>query len=78
MVGRNLVKVQEYEMASRVQQEIEEVKVREEREKEHADNEVVELRLKTLRKQQEATISSLLQKVQKDRNDHLKQRQVET
>ena len=78
MAGRNLVKVQEYEMASRVQQEIEEVKVREEREKELADNEVVELRLKTLRKQQEATISSLLQKVQKDRNDHLKQRQVET
>lgn len=47
-----MVKIQEYELASRVQLEIEEMKVREEREKELADNDVVELRLKALRKQQ--------------------------
>ena len=43
-----------------------------------ADNDVIELRLKAFRKQQETTISTLLQKVQKDRNEHLKQRQSET
>jgi hypothetical protein len=39
---------------------------------------VVELRLKALRRQQESAVSTLLQKIQKDRNDHMKQRQAET
>ncbi len=39
---------------------------------------MIELRLKAFRKQQDAIISTLLQKIQKDRNDHLKQRQSET
>jgi hypothetical protein len=72
------VKLQEYEKAGQVQVEIEEVKGKELREKEVADQEKVELRLRSFRKQQEATISTLLQKIQKDRNDHIKQRQTET
>lgn len=72
------MKLQEYEKAGAVQVEIEEVRAKEVREKEVADLEVVELRLRAFRKQQEAALSTLLQKIQKDRNDHLKQRQAET
>jgi hypothetical protein len=72
------VKVQEYDKAAAVQAEIEELRAKEVREKEMADLEVVELRLRAFRKQQEAVVSTLLQKIQKDRNDHMKQRQTET
>lgn len=38
----------------------------------------MELKLRGLRKQQEGAVSTLLQKIQKDRNEHLRQRQSET
>ncbi len=72
------MKVQEYEKAGLIKLEIEEVRAREHRDKEAADSDKLELRLKTLRKQQEAVVKTLLQKIQKDRNDHLKQRQSDT
>jgi hypothetical protein len=72
------VKVQEYERARVVQREIEEMRRREVREKELADEEILELKLRTLRKQQDDSMSSLLQKIQKDRNEHMTKRKCET
>lgn len=61
-----------------MQREIEEMRGREVRDKELADEETLELKMKGLRKQQEGAVSTLLQKIQKDRNEHLRQRQGET
>ena len=44
------------------------MRTRELRDKEIADEDTLELKLKGLRKQQEGAVSTLLQKIQKDRN----------
>lgn len=51
------------------------MRLREIKAKELADEETIEFKLKAYRKQQESTISTLLQKIQKDRNEHMRQRQ---
>ena len=70
------MKLQEYEKARLIQQEIEDMKVKEVKDKELSDNESLELKLRAFRKQQDATISTLLQKIQKDRNEYMRQRQI--
>ena len=54
------------------------MRVRELKEKELADEDTIELKLRAFRKQQESSVSTLLQKIQKDRNEHMRQRQGET
>lgn len=71
---KNLVRLQEYEKAKGVQQEIEDAKIEEGRQKLSSDLEVLELRKASMKKQQQSSLSTLLQKIQKDRNDHMKQR----
>ncbi len=46
--------------------------------KQREDEEVLEMRLLGFRKKQQAEMNGLLQKIQKDRNDQIKQRQVDS
>jgi hypothetical protein len=57
---------------------LEYLKYIEESKKQAEDEDIIEMRCETLRKQQKAAINTLMQKIQKDRNDQLKQRQTDS
>lgn len=46
--------------------------------KKRVDEETIEIRCQTLKRQQLAAVSTLLQNIQKDRNDQLKQRKQDS
>ena len=59
-------------------EEIDELKSEELLKKQKNDEECLEIRCSNFKKHQEANLNSLLQKIQKDRNDQIKQRQVDS
>lgn len=73
-----LVKLQKYEEATVIQKEIQELKDEELRKQDMKNKETLEIRCMGLRKQQVSAVNSLLQNIQKDRNDQMKQRKQDS
>ena len=72
------MKLQEYEKANSIHEEVEKMKRKEEIKKQKSDEEVVEIRCTAMKKQQVTAVNNLLQNIQKDRNDQMRQRKADS
>jgi hypothetical protein len=72
------VKLQEYSKAEQIKREVEEIKNEEMQRKLKVNEDTIEAKCANLKKQQSAAVSSLLQNIQKDRNDQIKQRKQDS